>query len=48
MRRIVDAGLYMETGSQMIDMRDTLSRYPIRLTSLETFVRQRYGGAPSR
>ncbi len=43
-RRIVDAGLYMEAGGQRIDMRDTLARYPILLTPLEQFVRQRYRG----
>jgi uncharacterized protein YbjT (DUF2867 family) len=42
-RRIVTAGLFMETGGQRIDIRDTLARYPIRLTPLESFVRQRYG-----
>ena len=41
-RRIVDAGLYMESGKQQIDPGETLARYPIRLTSLEVFVRQRY------
>ena len=43
MRRIVDAGLFMESGRQTIDMRDTLARYPVRLTSLNEFVQQRYG-----
>jgi hypothetical protein len=42
-RRILDAGLFTETGQQKIDMRETLTRYPIRLTPLEEFVRHRYG-----
>jgi uncharacterized protein YbjT (DUF2867 family) len=45
-RRIVDAGLFMESGKQTIDMRYTLARYPVRLTSLEE--RQRYGGLGAR
>ena len=40
--RILDAGLFRETGRQTIDMRETLARYPIRLTPLEDFVRERY------
>ena len=40
-RRIVDVGLFTETGRQQIDMKDTLARYPVRLTSLEEFVRAR-------
>jgi uncharacterized protein YbjT (DUF2867 family) len=46
--RIVDAGLFMESGRQTIDMQETLARYPIRLTSLEAFVRQRYAGVRVR
>lgn len=42
LRRIIDAGRFMESGRQQIDPRETLARYPIRLTSLEEFVRQRY------
>ena len=47
-RRILDAGLFMETGKQKIDMHETLTRYRIRLTLLEEFVRHRYvgGGSP--
>jgi uncharacterized protein YbjT (DUF2867 family) len=41
-RRIVDAGLFMEAGGQRMDTPDTLARYPVRLTRLEEFVRQRY------
>jgi uncharacterized protein YbjT (DUF2867 family) len=40
--RIIDAGLFSETGAQTIDMTATLQRYPIRLTSLEEFVRARH------
>jgi uncharacterized protein YbjT (DUF2867 family) len=47
-RRVVEAGLFMETGRQQIDMRETLARYPIRLTRLEEFVRQRYGAGAVR
>ena len=42
--RILDAGLFTETGQQKIDMHDTLARYPIPLTPLEEFVRHRYCG----
>ena len=45
--RIVDAGLFMESGRQQIDPQDTLARYPIRLTRLEEFVLQRYGSPPA-
>jgi uncharacterized protein YbjT (DUF2867 family) len=44
-RRVVDVGLFMETGAQRIEMQDTLTRYPLRLTTLDQFVRQRYGEA---
>ena len=47
-RRIVDAGLFMESGKQTIDPGETLARYPIRLTSLEEFVQQRYGAFGAR
>ena len=41
-RRIVDTVLLMETGQLTIDMQATLATYPLRLTSLEQFVRNRY------
>jgi uncharacterized protein YbjT (DUF2867 family) len=44
--RIVDAGLFMESGGQQIDMYDTLARYDLQLTRLEDFVRGRYGRPP--
>ena len=40
--RVIDAGLFSETGAQTIDMAATLQRYPIKLTSLEEFVRARH------
>lgn len=41
-RRIIDTGLFTESGAQTIDMAATLRRHPIRLTSLEEFVRDRH------
>ena len=45
-RRIVEAGLFMEAGGQQMETPDTYVRYPIRQTSLEEFVRQRYRDGP--
>jgi uncharacterized protein YbjT (DUF2867 family) len=45
-RRIVDAGLFMESGHQQMDTRDTIARYSIPPTRLEEFVRQRYAAGP--
>lgn len=40
--RVIDAGIFTDSGVQTIDMTATLQRYPVRLTSLEEFIRARH------
>jgi uncharacterized protein YbjT (DUF2867 family) len=40
--RIIDAGIFTESGAQTIDMAETLRHYPLRPTSLAEFIRERH------
>jgi uncharacterized protein YbjT (DUF2867 family) len=41
--RMMSAGVYMDTGNQQFDTSATRQEFPLPLTRLEDFVRQRYG-----
>ena len=42
--RLMSTGVYMDTANQEFDTRATREEFPLPLTRLEDFVRQRYGG----
>ncbi|MDZ7336486.1 MAG: SDR family oxidoreductase [candidate division KSB1 bacterium] len=43
--RMITAGINFDTTDQTFDMAETLKQYPMPLTKLEDFVRERYGKA---
>jgi len=45
MSRMITAGINFDTTDQTFDMTETLKKYPMQLTRLEDYVRERYGKA---
>lgn len=43
MSRMITAGINFDTTDQTFDMTETLKTYPMQLTRLEDYVRERYG-----
>jgi nucleoside-diphosphate-sugar epimerase len=43
MSRMITAGINFDTTDQTFDMTETLKKYPMQLTRLEDYVRERYG-----